>query len=418
MLRDYLSLLRQQPGFLIFGLLMACLSSFGQTFYIGLFSGEIRGEFQLSHGEFGLIYSLATLASGVVLLWLGRQVDHLDLRWITGLTVGGLALACLAMALVIHPWMLIGVLFLLRLLGQGMMGHIAITAMGRYYAAARGRAVSVAASGFPLGEAVFPLLAVALIASVGWRLSWAIAGGALLLLGLPLLLALLRGHGRRHRLWQLKQARQYRRDNARGLVEWRLGHVLKDPRFWLLMPAVLSPAFLVTGFFFHQVALADSKDWALGMIAGSFVIFAALQLSGLTLAGFLSDRHSASGLLPFYLIPLALGMAVIWQAQSPLWIPLYMGLMGLSAGASGTIVGALWAELYGTRHLGSIRSVYTALMVFSTAASPWLMGYLMDVGISMEGIAITSLAWLILVCLMMGVLRPSLRGLHSEHNET
>ncbi|MCP1727305.1 MFS family permease [Natronospira proteinivora] len=416
MFRDYLSLLKQQPAFLLFGLLAACLSSFGQTFYIGLFSGEIRGEFQLSHGEFGLLYSLATLGSGVILLWLGRLVDHFDLRWMTGMTLAGLAMACLAMAIVTHPWLLVLVFFLLRLLGQGMMGHIAITAMGRYFSAARGRAVSIAASGFPLGEAVFPILAVALIATVGWRMSWAIAGIALLILGIPLLLALLRGQDRRHRLWQLRQRRQHQADRFRTNQDWALSDVLKDPRFWLLMPAILSPAFLVTGFFFHQVALAESKDWALSLLAGSFVAFAACQLGGLALAGFLSDRHNAASLLPYYLLPLALAMGIIWQVQAPVWIPVYMGLMGLAAGASGTIVGVLWAELYGTLHLGSIRSVYTALMVFSTAVSPWLLGQLMDLNVSLEDIALTSLAWIIIISIMMALLRPSLKGVNHEQN--
>jgi len=397
MLRDYLSLLKQQPAFLLFGLLAACLSSFGQTFYIGLFSGEIRESFDLGHGDFGLLYSLATLASGFALLWCGRLVDWLDLRLITAITVSALGLASLAMALVIHPLMLMVVLFALRLLGQAMMGHIAITAMGRYFSAARGRAVSFAASGFPLGEAVFPVAAVALMASIGWRQTWAVAGLALIVIGLPLLLSLLRGHGRRYRLWQIRHHREHRGADARGEKEWRVSNVMRDPRFWLLMPVVLSPAFFVTGFFFHQVALAETKAWPLSWLAGSFMIFAATQVTGLSLAGVLTDRSNARRLLGIYLLPLAGGLTVIWQAETIIWAPVYMALVGLSAGASATIVGALWAELYGTRHLGAIRSIYTALMVFSTAASPWLMGSLMDKGVSLEKIAASSAIYLLAV---------------------
>jgi sugar phosphate permease len=400
MFRSYLSLFRQQPAFLLFGLIAACLSSFGQTFYIGLFSGEIRGDFGLSHGEFGRLYSLATLGSGFAILWCGRLVDRLDLRLITSLTVMALGLAAIAMAVIVHPLWLVGVLFALRLLGQGMMGHIAITAMGRYFAAARGRAVAVAASGFPLGEAIFPILAVTLTAALGWRTAWAVAGVALIVAGLPLLLALLRGHPRRVQLWRLRQQRRARPENRTAVREWRVSEVLTDPRFWLLMPILLSPAFFVTGFFFHQVHLAESKAWPLEWLAASFAVFAATQFSGLVLAGYLTDRTNARSLLAIYLLPLAAGMTVIQLGSDAFWMPIYMALFGLTAGTSATIVGAIWAELYGTQYLGGIRSVYTALMVFSTAGSPWLMGALLDRDVAIEQLAGLSLAWLCGVSLL------------------
>lgn len=268
MIRNYLQLARQQPGFLLFGLLTACLSSFGQTFYIGLFSDDIRTGFNLSHGEYGLFYSLATLASGFTLLWAGRLVDRLDLRWITSLTVLVLALAATGMGLINHALLLIPVFFLLRLAGQGMMGHIAVTAMGRYFAGSRGRAISVAAMGFPLGEAIFPAVAIALMATVGWQITWQFAGMLLGLMGLPLLLLLLRGHGRRHRAWQLRQQRLSRHREGDDGSQWPLHRVLKEAGFWGLMPVVLSPAFFVTGFFFHQGGPGRLEAMAAG-VAGN-----------------------------------------------------------------------------------------------------------------------------------------------------
>lgn len=400
MIRDYLHLARQHPVFLLFGLLTACLSSFGQTFYIGLFSDDIRTGFDLSHGEYGLFYSLATLASGFTLLWTGRLVDRLDLRWITSLTVLVLAIAAMGMGLINQALLLIPVFFLLRLAGQGMMGHIAVTAMGRYFAGSRGRAISVAAMGFPLGEAIFPAIAIGLMAAVGWQVTWQLAGMMLMLIGLPGLLLLLRGHGRRHRAWQLRQQRLSRRRDGDDGSQWPLRRVLKDGGFWGLMPVVLSPAFLVTGFFFHQGALAASKQWPLEWLAIAFVLFAVTQTAGLAVAGYLVDRTHAGRLLPFYLLPLACAMAVVWLLSEPMWMAAYMGLMGLTAGASATVVGAIWAERYGTRHLGAIRSVYTTCMIVSTAASPWLLGILMDSGIRLPNIAGAAVVWLIGVSMM------------------
>jgi MFS family permease len=400
MIRDYLHLARQQPVFLLFGLLTACLSSFGQTFYIGLFSDDIRTGFGLSHGEYGMFYSLATLASGFTLLWAGRLVDRLDLRLITALTVLVLAVAAISMGLIGHALLLLPVLFLLRLAGQGMMGHIAVTAMGRYFAGSRGRAISVAAMGFPLGEAVFPAISISLVTAIGWQTTWQWAGSALLVIGLPMLMLLLRGHGRRHRAWQLRQRRLSRQHGDADRAQWPLRRVLRDTGFWGLMPVVLSPAFLVTGFFFHQGALASAKQWPIEWLAMAFILFATTQTTGLAVAGHLVDRTHAGRLLPFYLLPLAAAMAILFLLSSPIWVAAYMGLMGLTAGASATIVGAIWAERYGTRHLGAIRSVYTTCMIVSTAASPWLLGMLMDNGISLPQIAGTAMVWLVLVSLI------------------
>lgn len=407
MFMDYWKLLSRQPAFLIYGLLAACLSSFGQTFYISLFGGELRAAFDLSHGDFGLLYSIATLSSGILLLWLGRSVDRFDLRLVTAAVLLGLATACILLGTAQSLILITLALFGLRLFGQGMMGHLAVTSMGRYFHQARGRAVSIAASGYPLGEAVFPFLAVVLIGLVGWRGSWLIAGIGLLVLGIPLLLSLLRGHGRRRRAWELRQQR-LQRDTGMAWT-WGVTDVLRDGRFWALLPIVLSPPFFITGFFFHQVHLAEAKDWPLSWLAGAFVVFAFFQVAGLGIAGSLTDRFSARRLLVAYLLPMAAALVLLAVVEARVWVVPYMALLGMSAGAAGTVAGAIWAELYGTRNLGAIRAVHTTTMVFATAGSPWLMGILLDGGITIEGIALVSAGWLVLVTLLGWLLQPALR---------
>jgi len=55
-------------------------SCFGQTFFISIFAGEIRGEFGLSHGEWGGIYTIGTLASALLMLWAGGLTDRFRIR--------------------------------------------------------------------------------------------------------------------------------------------------------------------------------------------------------------------------------------------------------------------------------------------------------------------------------------------------
>ena len=126
------------PRFLSFGFFAAFFSSFGQTFFIALSSADIRSVFDLSHGDFGRIYSSATLASAVLLIWAGRKIDDVDLRFYTAFVCFGVALACLGMAGVGYVIWLIPVIFGLRFMGQGLLGHISAVSMARYFDQNRG----------------------------------------------------------------------------------------------------------------------------------------------------------------------------------------------------------------------------------------------------------------------------------------
>ena len=380
----FTAFVRANARLLGFGVLMAFSSSFGQTFYVSLFGGEIRAAFALDHGGFGLVYSTATLASGLIIVNLGRLIDHVDLRlWSAGLCAG-LALAALATGTAGAVVLLGLALFGLRLFGQGLLSHAATTTMARYFAAGlRGRAVSIAALGFPLGEALLPALAVAAIALLGWRTTWLLTAALVAVLVLPLSLWLLRGHGERHAALLAAVPSSYAGGGAtsdHGRHQWTRAEVVRDPRFALAMLAMLSPAFVVTGVFFHQVHIVEVKGWAMGWFAGSFVVYALAQVLSTTTAGWLVDRFGGRRLAPFYLLPMAAGVAVLAALETPLAAPLFMALTGATSGVSATLMSVLWAELYGVLHLGAIRALVLGASVIASALSPALLGWLVDAG--------------------------------------
>jgi|TARA_B100001964_G_scaffold241495_1_gene314049 MFS family permease len=105
------------------------------------------------------------------------------------------------------------------------------------------------------------------------------------------------------------------------------------------------------------------------------------------LSGQLVDRLGASRLLPFYLLPLVLALLALALSNHPGVALFCMVMAGMTSGASFTVVGAMWAEVYGVAHLGAIRALASALMIFSTALSPAALGWLIDFGISVEAIA-------------------------------
>ncbi|MGF1631511.1 MAG: MFS transporter [Kiloniellaceae bacterium] len=376
-----LSFLRAHGRLLGFGLLMTFCSSVGQTFFISLFSGEIRAAFSLSDGDFGSLYSIGTLTSAAVLLWAGRLIDRLPLPAFAAAVLTLLGATCLLMGTVWNAVALVGALFGLRLFGQGLASHSAVVAMGRYFEAQRGRAVSVATLGHTLGEATLPAVAVAALVLADWRQVW--SGTGLILFALtPLVFLLLKGQRARDEAY--RQERQTRGPGS----DRALGAALRDPGLWLRLPALLACPFIGTGIIFHQVHLAATKGWPLSLMAGSFAVFAASSLVTLLLAGVLVDRFAARRLVPVILLPLALACVILASSNHPVVATLFMGLLGVTTGSSAVLLGALWAELYGVTHLGAIRAFATSAMVFSTGLAPAFMGVLIDHGLTMESIAL------------------------------
>jgi MFS family permease len=372
-----LTFLRDNARWVAGGFLLTFFSSFGQTYFISLSAGDIRAEYGLSHGGFGTLYMLATLASAATLPQLGKIVDRISVASTVLLAAPVLAVACILMAWSSSLVLLVLAVYLLRLFGQGMFTHIAMTAMGRWFAAQRGRAISLTAIGVNLGEAVFPISFVGVAALLGWRGSWLLAAGVLLVVALPVIYGLLKVE-RTPQSVALDPDRPPARD-------WTRAEVVRDPLFWASLSGVLAPPFIGTTIFFHQVYLSELRGWEPSVFAASFAIMSSMTILFALIAGQLVDRFSATRLLPSFLVPLSLSCFVLASTDAPWGAYAFMALMGISYGFSSTLFGALWPELYGSKHLGGIRSLIVAFMVFATAMGPGLTGALIDAGISYPG---------------------------------
>lgn len=355
------------------GFLLTFFSSFGQTFFISLSAGGIREEYALSHGQFGTIYMAATLASAATLPWFGQIVDWFSTRKVTLIIIPVLAIACLFMAFSQHILLLVMTIYLLRLFGQGMMTHTALTATGRWFERSRGRAMSIAVIGHQVGEGLFPFVFVAVAAMVGWRGSWTASAIVLLLVALPLC-TWLNGPERVPASENDGTAKQVATGRTRG-------EVVRDLLFYPLLLGVMAPGFIGTTIFFHQVYLIELRGWSIEVFALAFTVMASMTILFALVSGQLIDRFSATRMLPGFLVPLGLGCLTLSLVEAHWSAFAFMALMGTSYGFSSTMFGAVWPEIYGTRHLGAIRSLTVAIMVFATAAGPGLTGYLIDVGI-------------------------------------
>ena len=386
------------------GIFLIFSSSIGQTFFISLFSGEIRSEFNLSHGMFGILYSVATLTSAIFFLWLGKFTDQFNLivlGLITLVLLSGFSfLISSAESLLILFLSLLG----LRLFGQSMISHIAVTAMARWFLKKKGRALSIALMGHPIGEALLPSIVTFFLFQFTWREIWIGVGTCIIIIFLPLVYWL----GRYLKLQRLDLSNSLTETKKKLNVSWNRSQVLKDLRFYQIIPGLLASPFMVTGVFFHQIHLIESKSWSMKLLASSYPFFALSVIGATFVAGWVVDRFSTVHLLRFFLLPLAFGLLLVAFTDKTYAVPIFMFLMGASTGAATIVISTLWVELYGIDFLGSIRSMCFSLVVLSTSISPALIGLLIDIGITLE-IQFIIFAFYIFICsVSFAILTPKL----------
>lgn len=391
MIRGYVDVLRSYWPMLVFGLLTVFFGNFGQSFFISWFGAPIQEKLGLSASAYGSAYSVATLVSGLTIMAIGGLVDKLALRLFVTLIALGLFTASLLMWQMNSLFSLVIALFMLRFFGQGLMPHTAMTVMGRYFSVNRGKSISIAGNGVPLGEMILPSLLVLIIALVGWQNSWLVV--AIVIIGVYLPTA----HWLLHRAGpsEVERLGMEKRLRPDDVPDGSRRTVLRDKRFWLALPLLLAPGFIVTGIFIQQAFILSEKGWSTGLFATSFIVYGGVHWVASLITGTLVDRFSAARLLVFLGVPLFAGLAFAGTFEDIWVVFIMMTMLGTGIGMTGTIMNALWAEIYGTTHLGAIRSLVTALGVMSTAASPALFGLMIDAGISASALLWTMAAYVL-----------------------
>ncbi len=377
---------------IFFGFIFLFGSSVGQSFFIGLFNFEIRNELNITNGQFGTIYGLATLCSSVLLIWIGKKIDDFKLIHYSLFVVIFLALSALIFSFIKGIVFLFIGLFLLRMSGQGLMSHTSTTAISRYFEKRRGKALSIVFLGMSLGEFILPVLIVYLLSFIYWRDLWIIIS-VIIILVLPLIC-----------FFTVKNisilSREYneenKNDNFISIKSWTRREVLKDYRFYTILPCLLASPFVITGLVIYQSFILESKNWGDYVIAKAFMSYSFFTVVTLFLSGFLVDKFSSRKLLFYLNIPMIVSLFVIVFSDHSFSAFIFMGLLGITNGLANVIISSLWAEIYGVNYLGSIKALTGSLIVFSTAFATAVFGILIDYGHSIENISIFCLIYTVI----------------------
>ncbi|MDB4231576.1 MFS transporter [Candidatus Pelagibacter sp.] len=387
---------------ILFGFIFTFFSSFGQSYFLGLFNSSIRDALSITHGQFGSIYASATLFSSLLLIWVGKKIDDVNIFKFALFVIILLSFACFFFSKVSSVFLLFIAIFLMRFSGQGMMSHTASTTISRYFTRTRGRALSISWFGLSSAEFIMPVLMVYLLTIIDWQNLWLIFSITVLII-LPTASFLL--------IKNLNlDSREISDENIKEveIKQWNRREVIKDYRFYIISLNMLAMPWIFTGFAVFQSFVQTSKGWGPYVIAQSFMSYSILSVLTLFLSGFLIDKFTSRKLLIYMNIPLLFSVVVLYFFDTPITAFLFLGLVGISNGFANILGSSTWAELYGVKYLGSIKALTTALMVFATAFGTALFGLLIDLGFTVGDIALISGFYIFFSLILLFLIRKKL----------
>ena len=390
---------------IIFGFIFTFFSSFGQSFFLGLFNPSIRETLSITHGQFGSIYASATLLSSVILIWLGKKIDDINISKFSFLVVILLALSCFLFSKISSIIFLFFAILLMRFSGQGMMSHTATTTISRYFTKSRGKALSTGWFGLSTAEFILPVLIIYLLTLYDWKVIW-ISISLIVIFFLPLTSYFLI----KNLKLDSRESIDEKNSSNQNIKDWKRIEVIKDYRFYIICANMLAMPWIATGTFVYQSFILGSKNWGPYIIAQSFMVYSIMSVITLFISGFLIDKFTSRKILIYMNIPLLLSTIVIIYFNHPFTAFVFLGLIGISNGLANVLGSSTWAEIYGVKYIGSIKALTTALMVFATAFGTAFFGVLIDKGYSIEQIALISAIYIsisiILLLLVKSKINP------------
>ena len=387
---------------IIFGFIFTFFSSFGQSFFLGLFNAPIRKELGITHGQFGTIYASATICSSLLLIWAGKKIDDFKLLYYSLFVVILLSISSLLFSFINNIYFLAIGIFLMRFSGQGLMSHTSTTSISRFFNKSRGKALSTIWFGLSTAEFILPVFITYLTFLYSWRTVW--QGIALLIIILlPIIIF------KCIQTIKLDSREEDLSGNKKDQIkQWTRLEVIKDYKFYIVSLNMLAGPWIITGIFIYQSFISEAKGWNIFVIPKAFMFYSITSILSLILSGFLVDKFTSRKLIPIVNIPLLLSMLTLIFLEYDLSAFIFLGLIGITNGLANVLGSSTWAEIYGVKFIGSIKALTTALMVFSTAFGTALFGVLIDRGFSIEGIALIGATYIVVSLILLLIFRKKL----------
>jgi MFS family permease len=387
----------------------------GQTYFTSVFVEHYIREFGWSRSTISSLYSVATLFSGSLLLFVGRFSDKFGSRKVTLVAAFFLGISCLVSSLIHAPWMLLLVFFLGRINGQGSLTLMPATILPRWFVSKRAFAFSLMSLGGVLGSALMPPLNHFLISQFGWRLTWRLWALIIWLFFLPLVyLFLYDNPGQMGLLPDLGKVKDATENEQKAAVQfdktpsWTLREAMRVFPFWgMLFVQALNPM-ISTGITFHFISLMSNKNVAETDAPFLLSLIALTSLPTTLLAGTILNKIKTHHAGIIFTVILSSSLTILLLTQNKNAAILFAVLQGMAQGLQIVWGGLVWPDYFGTRYLGSIRGLAMTINVIASAIGPFLFGAIFDQFNSYMPVLYTALA-LVLVSIIVVSLSPKPR---------
>ncbi len=380
------------PKMLIYGFMIIFFGSYGQTFFIALFNDDIKNYYSLTDGQFGLIYALSTTLSSLLLINFAKLIDFIDLRIYSIIITTGLIITCVSIYILpFNIFYLVIIILSLRFFGQGAMTHAGITSLTRYFGKDRGKAISFGNLGGMLGVMFLPIIVVYFKNFFSFREIWLFSSISLVIF-LPILYIILNN--------QKQRQKKFKESIQGSFKKWKTIDIIKNKKFLTYLPITTFFSFIGTGLMFHQIFIFSQKGWTIDMLGVGFIFLGGFSILGLIIGGPLIDMLNPQKAILYLLLPIFLAILILLAFDSFIFLLIYMSLYGFNLGISSPFTGSLWAEIFGLESLGTVKALFHALVVFASALSPVVFGYVIDWGYGIGMISLISLVMIILATIL------------------
>jgi MFS family permease len=355
----------------------------------GVFFPVMNAEFGWSRGLISIAYLIGLLCMGLTSPLWGYLVSKFGPKkcLITGNIL--VVLSLIGMSQIQELWQ-VYFLYGLTGLGAGLAGTIAgSTVVNNWFVKKRSFALGTYVGISCLGGLIFPPLNTFFISEFGWRISWLILAGIVLVFSVFICSAILT-RNRPEDMGQTPDGLTTSPDRLNGTkrpetvgqpIDWQLGEALKQPTTWLIVVFAMANSFMLGETGTHQVAFVQDLGFSpmigatsLAIVSISAVI-ASLAFGALALKidiRYLSVASFALQILAFGIIFLNRGLFSVYTVY------IYSIIFGIGNGALLPAMTTFIGSYYGRANFAKILGVLTLFQVFPQASSAVIAGSIYD----------------------------------------
>jgi MFS family permease len=377
-------------GWYIVGvMIVSMMLVYGIRSSFSVFFSPVLDEFHWFRGSTAIMLSLNILFYGLTAPFAGSLVDRWKPRRVVVLGILVLTLstgACYFARELWHFYLLFGVLVPI---GTAFCGSPVFNpTLINWFGKRRGLAVGLGQIGGGLSFAYVTVIET-VVTGWGWRASFLVMGGLVLVVMLPLYLIFFYYRpADRHRQPYGEAAKSALKANS-GIVkplppepEWPLGRALRSHNLWLLVFADFCywgiGNYLVLA---HQIKFAEDAGYSSLVAASVFGLFGVISIGG-QVAASISDRIGREKTMTLAVV-LAIGGLValrsVTDTSHPWLLYAYAASSGFATGLFSPNIIVATADIFRGRNTGLLTALLLTGIGFGGAIGPWLGGYIYDI---------------------------------------